>query len=414
MTEEKLRTKKRLWGLAAILVVLAASWVLWHKPIERAVTSALLLRAESPSQDSLFDLANELTDPTEFLQQCWDTGRVVHRQEVAAYLKEKAVSRAPWLANVQRLIVEATADADMSVRELAFGTMEILDDPHLIDCARQQLADPDPLVRNLGLEYLRKADPKQGVPLVIPLLDDPDPRVVARAEVALKRWTNQDFGARVLLAIPSATPATGQSSMTDNLQKLRQAVEQRKAWWQLHAQEFPTNSLPPRPLPLVGPARPPLNDFTLRDLEGRPVRLSDFKGRPVLLNFWATWCTACLAEMPELIALQKKLGERVAIIGVALDGVTDEHGHTPGNEEGEAHHEARSLSEIRKQVLRAVKTRSLNYTVLLDPDYAVGVRFNGGELPTTVIIDASGRVRRRFIGERTREVYEAMIAQAER
>jgi hypothetical protein len=51
---------------------------------------------------------------------------------------------------------------------------------------------------------------------------------------------------------------------------------------------------------------------------------------------------------------------------------------------------------------------------LLDPDYAVGARFNGGELPTTVIIDASGRVRRRFIGERSRQVFEAMIAETER
>jgi thiol-disulfide isomerase/thioredoxin len=251
------------------------------------------------------------------------------------------------------------------------------------------------------------------VPLVMPLLDDADPRVVARAEVALARWTKQDFGARVFLAIPPPQGAA-QSPSAKNLDKLRQAVERRKEWWQLHSQEFETNASPPRVARLTAPLRPPLTDFSLRDLDGRPVRLSDFKGRPVLLNFWATWCTACLAEMPELIALRKELGDRVAIIGVALDGVTDEDGHTPGHEEGEAHQEARSLSEIRKQVLRAVKRRNLDYTVVMDADYSIGARFNGGELPTTVIIDASGRVRRRFIGERSREVFEAMIAEAER
>jgi thiol-disulfide isomerase/thioredoxin len=78
----------------------------------------------------------------------------------------------------------------------------------------------------------------------------------------------------------------------------------------------------------------PINDFTLKDLNGRTVHLEQFRGRVVLLNFWATWCTACLAEIPDLIALQNKLGKQVAILGVALDGVTDEHGDVPGEEVG--------------------------------------------------------------------------------
>jgi hypothetical protein len=59
-----------------------------------------------------------------------------------------------------------------------------------------------------------------------------------------------------------------------------------------------------------------------------------------------------------------------------------------------------------------VKARRINYTVLLDPKNAVGGQFNGGELPTTVIIDAEGRVRRRFIGERNLTVFRAMIGEA--
>ena len=414
MSNKTMRARARLWMLTAILSTLAATWLFWHKPIDRAVSVPVLLHSECPEQDWLFDLADQFSDPTQFLQRCWDTGKVVHRQLVAAYLKQRAVTRTPWLAEASGLLVEGARDGDMSVRELALGTMERLDDPRLIDCAENQLSDPDPLVRNLGLEYLRKAEPSRGVPLVMPLLEDADPRVVARAEVALARWTKQDFGARVFLAIPPAGQSEAQTPSAENLDKLRQAVERRKEWWQLHSKEFETNASPPRVAQLTVPLRPPLTDFSLRDLDGRLVRLSDFKGRPVLLNFWATWCTACLAEMPELIALRKKLGDRVAIIGVALDGVTDEDGHTPGHEEGEAHQEARSLSEIRKQVLRAVKRRNLDYTVVMDPDYSIGARFNGGELPTTVIIDASGRVRRRFIGERSREVFEAMIAEAER
>jgi hypothetical protein len=63
-------------------------------------------------------------------------------------------------------------------------------------------------------------------------------------------------------------------------------------------------------------------------------------------------------------------------------------------------------------VARAVQARGINYPVLLDPDNEVGGRFNGGELPTTVILDASGRVRRRFIGERSLKVFKAMLAEA--
>jgi len=403
-----LKRKRRVWVLLAVLLALILSWINWHKPINRAISIPLLLHSESPRQDWFFDLANQLADPTDFLQQCWNTGKVVHRQEVAAYIKEKAAVSASWLPKASGLLIEAARDGDLSVRELALGTMEILAHPDLIKCAQEQLSDPDPLVRLLGLEYIRKAEPHRGVPLIIPLLEDPDPRVVARAEIALARWTKLDFGARVRLAIPADGESARSDANTENLEKLRHAVERRKEWWQAHAQEFSTNSPPPATVQLATSSRPPLTDFTLSDLDGRRDRFSAFQGRTVLLNFWATWCPACLAEMPELVALQKKHGDRLAIIGVALDGVADEHGDTPG----ESHSEPGS-PDTRTRVLRVVKARNLNYTVLLDPQFAVGARFNGGELPTTVIIDASGRVRRRFIGGRTSEVLESMISEVD-
>jgi thiol-disulfide isomerase/thioredoxin len=133
----------------------------------------------------------------------------------------------------------------------------------------------------------------------------------------------------------------------------------------------------------------------------------------VLLNFWATWCTACLAEIPDLIALQKKLGDQVAILGVALDGVADEHGDIPGDERDEkSHKDGLSLEVIHAKVERAVKLRDINYRILLDAKSSVGSQYNGGELPTTVIFDKDGRVRRRFVGERSLAIFEAMIAEA--
>jgi len=145
-----------------------------------------------------------------------------------------------------------------------------------------------------------------------------------------------------------------------------------------------------------------VEDFSLRDLDGRPVRLSDFRGKVVLINFWTTWCTACVSEMPELIALQKKHENDLAVIGVSLDFVPTDDGDT----------DTSSPEKVRANIIRTAKAHGINYPVLLDEHFEVGGRFNGGELPTTVIVDANGHIRRRFIGARELSVFEAMIAEA--
>ena len=102
----------------------------------------------------------------------------------------------------------------------------------------------------------------------------------------------------------------------------------------------------------------------------------------------------------------------MVIVGVALDGVPDEDGDTPKQDGEESDPRAQSTKSIRGKVARAVKARGINYIVLLDPTGAVGSQFNGGELPTTVILDKEGCVRRRFIGERDLKTFEAMLTEA--
>ncbi|MHB1100714.1 MAG: TlpA family protein disulfide reductase [Burkholderiales bacterium] len=58
-------------------------------------------------------------------------------------------------------------------------------------------------------------------------------------------------------------------------------------------------------------------DWSLMDTEGKVIRLSDFKGKWVLVNFWATWCPPCLAEIPDLIGMRRK-GTDVAVVGIAV------------------------------------------------------------------------------------------------
>ena len=243
------------------------------------------------------------------------------------------------------------------------------------------------MVRLLGLDYLRKADPTNAVPVLIRLLDDSDPRVVAAAEVNLMRCTGEDYGVRARLAIaPDASHPTELAAT--NAVILRQGVERRKQWWRIHEKEY-AKDVPmfahPAQNEFAADLRPPALDFTLRDLEGKRVKLSQYSGKIVVLNFWATWCTACLAEIPDLIALQRKLGDRVAVLGVALDGVPDEDGDSEGGEATSRKPDT-SLDAVRTKVERAVRARGITYKVLLDPKGSVGGQYNGGELPTTVII----------------------------
>jgi len=70
----------------------------------------------------------------------------------------------------------------------------------------------------------------------------------------------------------------------------------------------------------------PAPDFSLVALDGKTMRLSDFRGKAVLLNFWATWCGPCKIEMPWLVDLQKQYGAQgLQIVGVAMDDASKRH-----------------------------------------------------------------------------------------
>ena len=398
------------------MIALVAAWGLFHRQIQRSLAVRLLLNAENPSEEFFIDSAQKADDPVSFLQRCWRTGKITHRQLVATVLKDNAAANLPWLARAESLMLACTTDADASVRELGLAALEGAHSPRMFDAAQAQLDDLDPLVRMLGLDYVRKSDPKSAVPILIRLLDDPDPRIVVAAEVGLMRLSGADYGVRARLAIPPNESDLPGRLDSANVEAIRRGVERRKEWWRVHQKDYvsTSGSLAPPPATRVPDfTRPPAPDFTLHGLDGKAVSLSKFKGKTVLLNFWATWCTACLAEIPDLVALQEKLGSRVVIIGVALDGVPDEDGDTPGSETSEkSQKQGHSANAVRAKVERAVKLRRINYPVLLDPKNSVGGRYNGGELPTTVILDAEGRVRRRFIGERNLAVFQAMFAEA--
>ena len=259
---------------------------------------------------------------------------------------------------------------------------------------------------------------------MIPLLDDADPLILTLSIKLLEHWSGQNFAIKISDTVATENETTGLKEYSDaNLEKAKAGAARAMTWWAEHQSEFPPVKLkvPPEAYSTRRPV--PAGDFQLRTLEGKHVKLSDFRGKVVLINFWTTWCTACVSEMPELIALQKKHADNLVIVGVSLDYVPDSHGHIGGHAavEEQKHsdgdhddHEANAaaLKRVREKVARTVKARGINYPILLDEKNEVGGRFNGGELPTTVIVDAQGNVRRRFVGARNLPVFEAMIAEA--
>ena len=116
-------------------------------------------------------------------------------------------------------------------------------------------------------------------------------------------------------------------------------------------------------------------DFTLQSLDGKTVRLSDYRGKAVLLNFWATWCAPCKIEMPWFVELQKEYGpEGLQIVGVAMDDASP------------------------KEIADFAKEMGVNYPVLIGKE-AVGDAYGGVQfLPESFYIDRNGKVLDKAFG----------------
>lgn len=118
-------------------------------------------------------------------------------------------------------------------------------------------------------------------------------------------------------------------------------------------------------------------DFQLTDLEGNTVNLSDYRGKTVLMNFWATWCRVCQAEMPHVEKLYQKYKDRdVVILSV----------------------NATSQEKNTQRVESYVDEQGLSFPVVLDEEGAVLKQYKVTAYPTTYIIDPSGVIQDRYLG----------------
>jgi peroxiredoxin len=118
-------------------------------------------------------------------------------------------------------------------------------------------------------------------------------------------------------------------------------------------------------LPVIAKAA----DFTLKDADNREHKLSGYKGKVVLLNFFATWCPYCKEEVPELIKLNKSLKDKNFVLLSV------------------------NVQESAAKVKKFVESKGINYTVLLDARGKTAGLYNVHGIPTNVLVDKRGNVR---------------------
>jgi len=408
-----------LLGLGLVLVF--GVWLI-REPLRGRIAQSAALANPAPPPELLEEVIETSKERATTILATWNTGGIIHRQVAVRAIARLATPASALTPELETILLTGALDVDMNVRETALGILQDRNHAALAALAAAQLRDPDPQVRLLGLTYLKRVEARLGVPTIIPLLGEDNPLMVATGLKLLENWSGQNFGVKLSEALGSDNEQTGLTGFSEaSRERVQAGAGRAHAWWAEHQAEFPPVRLEVPRVTFTARQPVPAGDFSLRALDGRLVRLRDFRGKVVLLNFWTTWCPACVGEMPALIALQKRHADRLAIIGVSLDFVPDSHGHIGGRpaveEQGQKHdahdHDnSAALKQVRDKVARTAKARGINYTILLDENNEIAGRFNGGELPTTVIVDAEGNVRRRFVGARSLPVFEAMIAEA--
>lgn len=116
----------------------------------------------------------------------------------------------------------------------------------------------------------------------------------------------------------------------------------------------------------------PAPEVTLTDFEGETFSLQDYEGRPVVVNFWASWCPFCAAEMPDFEKVHRSVSDDVVFLGI------DQCESCQGG--------SRDAAE------RLARETGVSYRLAEDPDGSVFVAFGGSSMPTTIFIDADGKV----------------------
>ncbi len=116
-------------------------------------------------------------------------------------------------------------------------------------------------------------------------------------------------------------------------------------------------------------------DFTLVNTEGKNVSLSDYKGKIVIVDFWATWCPPCRRGIPDLVELQKQYKDKIAVIGISMD-----------------------MENTKAGVPDFIDKMGINYPVVYFNNKVIDDYGGISAIPTTFIIDKNGNIVKKMVG----------------
>ena len=301
-----------------------------------------------------------------------------------------------------------TDDPSPGLRYAAIDRLAGQKNPANADALERAYTDSASLVRQQVLESLSNADSERGLRLLMAGLHDEDVwmREAAIGQVKVRmRGKTTPADQRIIPALISVLDddsAAVSSVAVNTLQKMtgnpwgyknaapaaeKAAVHARwKAWWDAEKKKG-TISMEFAQIAGISPTRTdPAPDFSLTDIDAKPLSLAKQRGKVTLLNFWGTWCPPCQQEIPDLVRLDKEYRAKgVDVVGIALNEESADSLRKWCASHGVAYRQAQAVESIQ---------------------HAYG---DIHEVPVSVLIDADGKIRRRWEGERDYNTFRRAV-----
>jgi len=375
-----MKTRRRTIIALTVGVVLGAGVVVAKPWLQRQVLAPKVGAGKTPSMGAMDQFVATYSDPAEPLEFLWNSGGISQREYVISCLRRSALGNQDAWNKMRPVILASVAMPDEELRQLVMLLLEKNRDPEVAALALPLLKDADPNSRITGLHAFTALDDHKWMGAVGPLLDDPEPavRIVAAATV----WK----------MVQADVPMSERGSAT---------IEELAAkWWAAHRADIPAMDAG-TPSNAVFAMAPELH---VVDLDGKPVNLQELHGKKVMLSFWATWCGPCLEELPTIEEVAKRHEKDLVVVGISIDCAPDDDGDLPELTPPQV---TEKIGDLRRQY-------GLTYRIGLDMDGRAMNAFGGESIPTSILIDGDGWIRRRVVGQRSVEAWDAMIADMDR
>jgi thiol-disulfide isomerase/thioredoxin len=400
---------KILFGLLITAAVLLAI----REPLMFSIDLGLVLRQDAPHPAEIKRLLRDDARRHRVLDALWSTGKIPHRDEAMRYLKSRAVMEQEFVLRHREILREGVADPDQSVRRCALQTLKMLDDPLWRDASRWFLTQGDGGLALEGLYLLRRHRVTNSVAEIAMLLNDPAPTTAAMAGLALGSLAGADLGLDSGMGRRPAGMA--EADWTQKQRETEAALVGARRWWSENATRWP--SADPKQDQLFVAVPRSLPPMTLSDSGLNEVSLARYRGKPVVLFFFVTFCGGCQMMLPEIHALRAELPPTISVLPVSLDAVPDDHnhfvelnmieeghehhGHGHGHDHG--HHEpGPEPAEVAKVSAKKAERLVPGLNPFFDLTGGATEVLSAGEVPTVIVLDEEGRLVRRMTGIRSK------------